>query len=142
MGTVYRNNRRLSFGVEKVIINNCYVERGIGFDDMGLVKTDRDMNVLRLNDTFVVNIVCLPKIESKPIGLKVVLSGWDRTHEDIESLTQTLQIAVKRLVSIHKRQIDLFFRSVGLQIASNDNLCVQNSDSTACSVSSFSYFDY
>jgi hypothetical protein len=72
-----------------------------------LIKRDKDINSLRINDNLVVNSVCLPKIDSEPIHLKVVLSGWGRVDLDKEGLPKILNNVIK-LYSIQKCRINWF----------------------------------
>jgi hypothetical protein len=109
VGTVDRTDRKLIFSVEKIIINYCYSIFGVYIEKVG----SNYINSLRINDNLVVNSVCLPKIDSEPIYLKVVLSGWGRVDLDKEGLPKILNKAVTKLYSIQKCRINWF--DIGLK---------------------------
>lgn len=135
LGTVDRTHRQYKFNVEKVVINDCFNIHGIGFDDIALLRTDRDIPFVRSDGNFLINSVCLPK--GDPIDLKVFFSGWGQYSEyywkkiyDPKFLKKTSM----QLSDMESCRATILVSTVGLGFASIDNLCVDNSDSTACYV--------
>jgi len=98
VGTVDRTDRKLLLITVTLYLE--FMSKTLAL----MIKTNKDINSLRINVNVVVNSVCLPKIDSEPIHLEVVLSGWGRVDLD-RGFTNK---AVMKLYSIQKCRINWF----------------------------------
>ncbi len=90
MGTVDRTDRKLLLITVTLYLE--FMSKTLAL----MIKTNKDINSLRINVNVVVNSVCLPKIDSEPIHLEVDL---DREFTNK---------AVMKLYSIRKCRINWF----------------------------------
>ena len=136
VGVSDRTDRQFSYKIEKVVINDCFNIHGIGNSDIALLRTDRKIDFLKRNDSFIINSICLPK--GDPIDFKVFFSGWGHYTEGMDGSggesPKILKRTVMKLTSLEECRTKLLVLSDGLTYTSIDNLCIENSNSTACYV--------
>ena len=138
VGSNNRADRQFIFSVAKVVINDCFNIHGVGYADIALLRTDRNIDFIKRNDSFIINSICLPK--GDPIDFKVFFSGWGHYSEDIEisdKKPKILKRTVMNLTSLEICRTLLLVMTTGLTFTSTDNLCIDNSNSTACFVRPF-----
>ena len=122
MGSEDRTDRNHSYSIEKVVFNDCHNIHGIGFDDIALLKTDRKIDFIKVNDSYIINSVCLPRGE--PIDLKVFFSGWGKYSEFSESDPMSPKYLKRTVMSLSSLEIcrtELLVLSGGLTFTSTDN---------------------